>query len=285
MNAIAARFEEMFSWRRISHYLVEDLLPDVIMAILVFAFFYGLYRILRKILRAGLAHSALDKTARSFIEAVLKYIVLAIGVVSTLSQLGVDTGGLLTSLGVVGLTIGFAARDTLSNVISGLFIFWDRPFVVDDLVEVGDKYGRVVEITMRSTRVVTVDGRMLAVPNSTIVNSTVASYTNFPNLRLDVPVTIGPGEDLTRVRKILTGLVEQDERFLQDPKPTMVVKAINDYNLEVELRAWLANERDHLKMRFDLRERVFEALRTASVDMPLETVQLAPFEVRSTATG
>ena len=85
-------------------------------------------------------------------------------------------------------------------MISGLFIFWDRPFVIGDFVEVGGQYGRVESITMRSTRVVTSDGRMLAVPNSLVVNTTLASYTNFPHLRLDVSFTVGVTENLQRVR-------------------------------------------------------------------------------------
>lgn len=281
MGAILARFEEMFSWKRISHYLVETLLPDLVMAALVFGLFYALYRGLRRVVRLGLSRSSLDKTAQAFIEAVLKYLILAIGVVSTLAQLGIDTGGLLTSLGVVGLTIGFAARDTLSNIISGIFIFWDRPFVVDDLVEVNGNYGRVAEITMRSTRVVTVDGKMLAVPNSAIVNSTVASFTNFPNLRIDVNVTVAPTENLDRIRGVLHSVIDGDKRFLEDPAPSMVLKAINDYNIEVEFRVWIRDERGHIKARFEMREALFAALNAENVQMPLETLQLAPFEVHT----
>ena len=96
----------------------------------------------------------------------VKYTVLTVGVVSALGQVGINTGSLLASLGIAGLTIGFAARDALSNIISGIFIFWDRPFVIGDLIEVNSQYGRVDRITLRSTRVVTVDGRMLAIPNA-----------------------------------------------------------------------------------------------------------------------
>lgn len=87
--------------------------------------------------------------------------------------------------------MGFSARDALSNLISGILIFLDRPFVIGDLVEIERKYGKVEKITLRSTRVVTKDGRLLAVPNAEIINKTVASYKNFPHLRLYVVVTIG----------------------------------------------------------------------------------------------
>lgn len=283
MDAMRNRLAELFSWERISAYLIDSLLPDVLVAFLVFAFFYALYRMLNKLALVALRHSDLDATAREFILTVLKAVVLTIGLVSALSQVGVNTGALLASLGVAGLTLGFAAKDTLSNVISGLFIFWDRPFVVNDLVEIGGHYGRVAKITLRTTRVVTIDGKMLAIPNAAIVNSTVASYTNFPHLRLDVQLTVGVGEDLERIRELLLGICVGDDRYLAEPAPTAVVKSVNDYNVEVELRAWIDDERAHIPMRFELREKAFETLRGAGVDLPLETLQLAPFEVSQRA--
>ncbi|MEQ9324936.1 MAG: mechanosensitive ion channel family protein, partial [Polyangiaceae bacterium] len=239
-----------------------------------------LWVVLKRALKV-LDRTELDETARAFIMQVVKYAVFTVGVVSALGQLGVNTASLLTSLGVAGLTLGFAARDTLSNLISGLFIFWDRPFVVNDLIELGGQYGRVMEITMRSTRVVTNDGRMLAIPNSQIVNSTVASYTNFPNLRVEVGFTVGVGEDLHRIRELLLDLVEGDERFLDEPAPSVVVTALNDYNCAMDFRVWLENEREHIPVRFEMRQKIFETLREAGVEMPYETLQLAPMDVRT----
>lgn len=187
------------------------------------------------------------------------------------NHLGVQTA---RGAGPKNLSLGFAARDTLSNVISGLFIFWDRPFVVDDLIETNGQYGRVTEITMRSTRVVTNDGRMLAIPNSQIVNSVVASYTNFPNLRVEVDMTVAVTEDLDRVRELLLGIVQGDDQFMDKPSPAVVTTALNDYNVAIQLRAWLKNEREHIPVRFALRERRFNTLRAAGVDMPYETLQI-----------
>ncbi|MDX1530165.1 MAG: mechanosensitive ion channel, partial [Rhodothermales bacterium] len=163
-------------------------LANLLVGLLTFAAFYVAWRVLDRGLRALLRRSRVDETTASFLETALKYAVLVIGAVNALAAAGIDTAAVIASLGLAGLTIGFAARDALSNLISGLLIFWDRPFVIGDLIEVEGNYGRVDKITLRSTRVVTVDGKMLAVPNSVIINTTVASYTNFPHLRLDVPV-------------------------------------------------------------------------------------------------
>jgi small conductance mechanosensitive channel len=284
MEQLSQRLARQFSIAGLANYVVDVLLPNIFMAgLTMFAFYLG-WRLLSRLLLL-LQRTHLDETARSFVQQVAKYGVFAMGAASALAQLGVNTASLLTSLGVAGLTLGFAARDTLSNVISGLFIFWDRPFVVGDLVEIGDRYGRVSEITMRSTRVVTPDGKMLAIPNAQIVNSIVASFTNFPHLRVDIQVSVGVGEDLGRVRRLLLDIVEGREGFMSDPKPAVMVTNLGDYSIDLELQAWIDDERTHVENRFRLREELFLALRNAGVEMPFETLQLAPVELRGPASS
>jgi small conductance mechanosensitive channel len=222
----------------------------------------------------------MDRTGQVFVRRIVQYTVLTLGVVSALAAMGINTASVLASLGIVGVAVGFAARDAFSNLISGLLIFLDRPFVIGDLVEIGDHYGRVTEITLRSTRIVTSTGKMLAVPNADVINDTVASYTNFPHLRLDVPITVGVEEDLDHVRRLLLSVVRDDPDYLEDPPPEVFVSALNDYNVEMVLRAWLDNERDHVSKRFELRERMFNKLRTADVVMPFETFRVQPIRVR-----
>ena len=278
LESIIARLQEIFNPHDMGA-LLADGLTNLVVGLAVFLAFYLLWRILMLIMRRTIRKSTLDETTYSFVETAVKYTVLTIGVVGALDAFGIDTGALLTSLGIVGVTIGFAARDSLSNFISGIIIFIDRPFVLGDLVEIDDKYGRVSEITLRSTRVVTSDGRMLAVPNTEIVNKTVASYTNFPNLRLDIPITIAVDEDIEKARQILLGLTKDDPEYLNDPAPRVIVTALNDYNVAIELQAWLKDERQHVEKRFELREKAFNALNQAGVQMPFETIQLAPMQV------
>lgn len=178
-------------------------------------------------------------------------------------------------------TLGETLAVMLSNHISGLLIFWDRPFVIGDLVEVGGQYGEVDRITLRSTRVVTVDGKMLAVPNTSIVNTTVTSYTNFPNLRLNIDVTIAVDEDIERVREVILNLVKDDPEFLKDPAPRVVVTALNDYNVALQFQVWIDHERQHIARRFELRENIFTSLTEAGVDMPFETIQLNPVNIKA----
>jgi small conductance mechanosensitive channel len=251
-----------------------DVIAGLLVGLVVVGIFWLIAKIVQRISKPLIRNSNLDETAQSFVDTIVRYTVIIVGILATLSAVGINIDSLLASIGIAGVTIGFAARDAFSNLISGLLIFLDRPFVIGDLVEVGDNYGYVEEITLRSTRIITSDGKMLAVPNNEMINETVASYTNFPNLRLDIPVTVGVGEDLEQVRRLLLEVVEGDPDFLDQPEPRVVVTSLNDYNVAMELQAWLKNERRHVEMRSTLRERIFRKLNESNVEMPFETLQI-----------
>ncbi len=280
MNDFYSELADTFNYSDLISFL-SGAVPKIIMALLIFFSGYIIWKLLSFLLKLSMKRSSVDNTAQTFIQMITKYIILAIAIVMALDKIGVNTASLLTSLGIAGLTIGFAARDALSNIISGLFIFWDRPFVIGDLVEVGGNYGTVERITLRSTRVVTVDGRMLAIPNTEVVNSTVSSFTNFPNLRLDVPVTISVDEDISRARQLLLDIIKNDPRYKTDPAPVVVVNQLNDYNVELKLQAWIEDERRHIPMKYELRENIFNTLRDAGVNMPYETFALTPVEIKN----
>ncbi len=271
-DSLLSRLQEYFDPEKWGALIAEGLV-EITIAAIVLLVFYLVWRLLKRLLLSRL-NRHMDKTSAAFAETAVKYTMLGLGLLAALSAIGVQTTAVLASLGVVSLTIGFALRDTLSNIISGFLIYLDRPFTIGDIVEIDGKYGRVDQITLRTTRIVTNDGKMLAVPNAEVMNKTVVSYTNFPNLRLDVGVTVAVTEDLDRARKILLDLVQDDPNYLTDPPPSVVVTQLNDYNVALELRVWVQDERQHLQTRFDLREKVFKALTAARVEMPFETIQL-----------
>ncbi len=250
--------------------------PRLLSALFMLLLFWLVWMMARKGLDAVLRRAGIDSTLITLVQSTAKIVIGTIGTVTVLGQLGVDIAGLLTGLGVAGLTIGFAARDALSNMISGFLILWDRPFTIGDLIDIGGDYGHVEAITLRTTRVVTLDGRMLAIPNTEIVNKVVASYTNFPHLRLDIDFTVGVNEDLERARQVALSICEGDARLMSDPAPGVVVTALNDYNVAMQFRVWLGDERSHVPVRYELREKLFLALRKADIEMPYETFVMAP---------
>lgn len=279
IDKIYAKLGEVFDPETIGTLLANGII-NIFVIVAVFLIFYLLWKILNWLLQPIFRRSSMDETTTIFANSLIKYGILILGLITALDSVGIKTSAVLASLGIVGLTIGFAARDSLSNLISGIIIFLDRPFVIGDLVEIDGRYGQVERITLRSTRVVTVDGKMLAVPNVDVVNKTVTSYTNFPHLRLDIQVTVGVTEDIDKARQILIDLVSDTSMYMDDPPPSVVVRELNDYNVLLELRVWIENEREHIQERFQLREAIFKAFNRQNIEMPFETIQLAPFHIK-----
>lgn len=277
-NQVWTKLSRVFDPEAVSTLLATGVI-NFLVFLAVFISFYALWKVLHWTLQPFFKKSSMDETTTVFINSLVKYGLLILGFVTALDSAGVKTSAVLASLGIVGLTIGFAARDSLSNLISGLIIFLDRPFVIGDLVEIDGNYGEVQRITLRSTRIVTVDGKMLAVPNIDVVNKTVTSYTNFPHLRIDLPVTIGINENINKARQLLLGLVKNNPVYMGDPAPRVVVQELNDYNTLIVLKAWIDNEREHIPERDKLREEIYDTLINANIEMPYETIQLAPFQM------
>src|SRR6056297_785419 len=273
MDQILNRIFEVFSLDKITK-IVLNMIPKFIVAIVIILVFIILWKLLKRTSYTIFKKISLDKTLQNMITNVLKTFIFIIGAIIVLREFGIDIGAILAGLGVVGLTLGFAAQDALSNIISGIFIFWDKPFVIGDLIEVNEHYGRVDIITMRSTRLITVNGKMLSIPNSEIINSTVASYTNFPNLRIDIDFTVSANENLKKIRELLYKIVENDNDYLLTPQPEVVLNKLNDYNIELIFRVWIKDEQKHISKSNNLREKIFETLTKENVDMPYETVNV-----------
>jgi len=277
MQTILARFREIFSAERMVNSLAQ-FAPRLVIALVIFALFYLGYRLLKFVLARATRRTGAEPTAATFLLTILKYVVLIIGFVMALEELGLGITTILEGLGIIGIALGFAAKDTLSNIIAGFFLFWDKPFVIGDLIEVSDEYGEVREITLRSTRIVTVDGKLISIPNSVIVNTKVRSYTMSPHLRLDIEVTIGVNEKIAAAREAILAIVTGDERFLIDPGPEVVVITLGDYYVKLALKVWLRDPRIHIPVREELREGIKNALDSAGIVMPYETIELVRHE-------
>lgn len=163
LDSLLSRLKAYFDLERLGRLLGERFV-DMIIAVVVLAIFCLMWRVLNRVLAPRLKRR-LDKTSIAFTETIIKFSMFSLGVIAALSAAGIKTTALLGSLGVAALTIGCALRDTLSNIISGFLVFLDRPFTIDDLVEIDGKYGRVDRVTLRITRIVTNVGRMLSGPN------------------------------------------------------------------------------------------------------------------------
>ncbi len=169
----------------------------------------------------------------------------------------------------VGIAIGFAAQDVLKNIFGGVMILFDRPFKVGDKIEIGKYYGEVVEIGLRSTRVVTPDDSLVSVPNSEIMNSSVSnSNSGEANCQVVAEIFLPIHVDTEQVRQIATEAA-QVSRFVYLNKPIVVlffneVKDRKAY-LKMRLKAYVSDIRNEFAFKSDMTEIVMRELLQARV--------------------
>jgi MscS family membrane protein len=177
----------------------------------------------------------------------------------------------LTSAGIVGIAIGFAAKDTLSNLFSGIFIVADSPYKVGDFVVLDNTIrGQVLEIGMRSTRLLTRDDIEVTVPNAVIANSQIVNQTGGPHekMRVRIKVDAAYGSDVDRVREVLLGSVEGVRHVCRDPEPRVRFRAFGASGLAFELLAWIDQPVNRGRVIDELNTNVYNAFRAAGIEIP-----------------
>jgi small conductance mechanosensitive channel len=207
-------------------------------------------------------------------EAAAKFSILGLGVILALDQLGFNVTSLIAGLGVAGLALGFAAKDTLANLIAGVTILWDRPFKVGDRVEADGEFGRVKTITLRSTRIHTNDNRVVIIPNQSIMNSKIINHTMQASLRTVIEFGIAYEANIGQTREVVLDLVRGDARVREKPPPEVVVTELAASSVNMALRFWLKNPHQDVPIELEYTERVKLALDNAGIRIPYPQMSL-----------
>lgn len=141
-----------------------------------------------------------------------KYVMGTIGLLTILGILGIDLTLIATSLGIAGIAVGFAARDLLSNLLSGVFILFDRTYQVNDAVLIHNTYGIVRLITLRNTEIKTFDGNIVVIPNSKVVDDKIINMTSGSSLMLSsISVRVSFDEDYKQIKEIMRNVAENHD--------------------------------------------------------------------------
>jgi len=221
----------------------------------------------RKITGAGVSEG-------SILMKLMVSIVYIIGFLIILSILGLR-GVLAASLagaGVLGIVIGFGAKDIVSNTLSGIFIALDKPFKIDDIIEIKDKIGVVKEIGLRTTVIETFDREVVTVPNTTLVNNPIINYTANEVRRIKVEIGIHYDSDIKKAMKAFQNALESIESRSDDREPEVIIKGFGGSSIDLEGRVWIKqHETSWAKSRSQIRESVVKEFRENEVSIPFPT--------------
>ena len=202
----------------------------------------------------------LSQLLKRMIVSTTRGVIIALGILIGLSQLGISLGPLLAGLGIAGFVIGFALQDTLSNFASGMMILFYKPFDVGDVVEAGTVFGTVSHMSLVNTTILTLDNQTLVVPNNKIWGDVIKNLNSQSERRVDMVFGIGYADDIPKAERVLKSIVSAHDAVLEAPEPVIRLHELGDSSVNFIVRPWVKSEdywsvywdvTREVKMRFD----------------------------------
>lgn len=218
-------------------------------------------------LRKLLEKREVDATLIPFLATVTSTLIKAAVVISVISYIGIPAASFVAVIGAAGLAVGMALSGTLQNFAGGVMILLLRPFKTGDVVETQGFTGKVREIQIFHTVLMTPDNKTIILPNGPVSNDTIVNYTREKTRRVDMTFGIGYSDDIDKARGILEGLIQDDKRILKDPEHLVVIGELADSSVNFTVRVWAATS-DYWDVFFDMHEAVKKAFDSAGISIP-----------------
>lgn len=253
--------------------------PEVVVAIVILIVARILIRVLVRVLGSALDKRQVEPAATRFLGSVVTAILWVAVFITVLQVFGVPTTSFIAIVGALGLAIGLALQDQISNFAAGVMILVFKPFVAGEFVEAAGVSGTVLSVEVVATTLLTPDNKRVTVPNSQVMAAPVTNYSREDRRRVDLVFGIGYDDDLRLAKELLEGMAADDERVLDDPEPAFPVLALGASSVDIGARLWVTTD-DYWPVFFDWTERVklaFDA-NGISIPYPQTDVHLVPVE-------
>lgn len=259
------------------------ILPKVLMASVVFAFFFFLANRTRNFVNTRLSKRMDDPLLAAFLSRVAKITMLLIASMMVLQILGLAgvAAGIVTGASVSAIVIGFAFKDIGENFLAGIMLAFNRPFQVGDIVELDGEKGTVVALNLRNSRIKTFDGKDIFIPNASVIKNPVVNYTMDGFLRYDFTVGLDYGSDVSDASKVILNTIQNVPGVLMEgKKPSVFVSNLGTSSLEITVHYWLDtfdSTVSSLKVKTDAIDKVLTNLAKAGFYLPGDVIEMKNF--------
>ncbi|MCB0419046.1 MAG: mechanosensitive ion channel family protein [Bdellovibrionaceae bacterium] len=220
---------------------VVKALPNLVVAVFLSVLFWY---------AAGLASRMLERAFRRFVDSetlvslltrTARFVLLCVGLFFVLGVLNLEktVASLLAGAGVLGLVVGIAFQDFMSNFFAGIMISFRRPFVVGDIIESNSHMGTVKNVNLRNTVVLNFDGQQVLIPNKIVIENPLLNYTRYKRRRVNLAIGVSYATDLEQAANIAKEAVGALQGVLSDPKPEVDYQEFGDSSINFALRFWI----------------------------------------------
>lgn len=246
-------------------------LPNLLTAILIFVISLYVAQILSKLLRKVLTERNADRAATHLLAQLTRWSIIVIGVIAALQRF-FDVTAFLAGLGILGFTVGFALQEIMQNFVAGLILLIQRPFEVEDVIETDQFTGTILAINLRTTEMKTIDGRMVTIPNATILANPITNYTRAEIRRVELPVGVSYRTNPAVARKVVLEAIKNVPGYVGEPGPMVVFHTFAESSINLSAYFWINNSKtDPLRAKDMAFELIKAALEKEGIEIPFLT--------------
>jgi small-conductance mechanosensitive channel len=202
-------------------------------------------------------------------------LIYSVAVVLALDIMGVNVMPFVAGAGVLGVAVGFAAKDTLSNLIAGVLLIIDRPFEIGDRIEVWSApansatWGDVIDIGLRATKIQTTDNIIIVIPNNEIMKRDIVNYTLISaNIRVRINIGVAYDTNIDQAKKAIIDVASDLDWVLKDPAPRVVVRNFGESSIDLQLRVWIKDARRRIHTISAVTDNVKAAFDREGIEIP-----------------
>lgn len=240
-------------------YLVLDwvvkILPELLLALCVLIAGLWVIKKLTEFLLATLKKSDFTLEITSFLVAVANIAMKVLLTISVAGMIGVNTAAFVGVLAAGGLAVGLALQGSLGNFAAGIIIVTFKPYKVGDLIEVKEKFGKVTDIQIFNTQMVTPGNKTLIIPNGEVINGIITNFSKRGSIRLEIKILLPYSEDFPRLKALLFAELMTMNNVLKTPEPEIGIEEFGPSNLVISVRPYVLPD-DYWKAYYEVMSRI-----------------------------
>lgn len=212
--------------------------PDILSAILILILSYYGGVLASRLLQRVLERQKAEAGVQHLLTRALKWTIIVLGFITALQKF-FNVTAFLTGLGIVGFTVGFALQNIMQNFVSGVILLVQQPFKVGDSVDIAGYHGSVLKIGLRTTEMKTLDGRIVFLPNASVLSQPIINYTRARFLRVEFSLNVAYTADPEIARKVILDEIRSIPGAVDSPAPLVLFQAFGASSMEAAVHFWI----------------------------------------------